>query len=540
MSEIYVIGHKNPEADSICSAIGYAYLKNQTSDEHHVAACLGKVTPDVAFILDHFGVEPPIFLPHVRMRVRDVMTSDLITVAPDAPLRAIGELMRAHDIRSVPVVEGDRLAGVISERDLARRHLEELDIQDFVERSVSLAQIAETLEATIVLGTAETAVGGRVLIGAMRPETMAGFIGPGDVLIVGDRPNAQELALESGVSCLIVTGGFTPGQPQIEIAKAKGAAILVTPYDTYAAARLINLSMPARDVMESNVVTASGDDLLTDVIEDVLNSPHREVVVTDESNRPIGIVTRTNLVRPPKRRVILVDHNERAQAADGIDEALVLEIIDHHRIADIQTADPILVINEPLGATATIVAERYRDLGVEVPRKMAGILMSAILSDTVLLKSPTATETDRKAVEELASICGERWETFGTAIFAERAKHTRFVPAEILAQDLKTYYFGDAKIAIAQVETVNADTLLAGKSSLLSQMNKLAEDREYETVALMVTDIIREGTELLVAGKTRLVERAFDVKLSDGSVFLPGVISRKKQVASRLVEAARK
>jgi manganese-dependent inorganic pyrophosphatase len=539
MSEVYVVGHKNPEADSICSAIAYAHLKNETSDDVHVAACLGGPTPDVAFILDHFGIEPPVLIPHVRMRVRDVMTSDLITAGPDASLRSIGELMRAHAIRAVPIVADSRLVGAVSERDLANRYLEEQRIQDFVDRSVSLSQIAETINADIVLGAAETTVSGRVLIGAMRSETMAGYIDPGDVVVVGNRPTAQDQALRAGISCLIVTGGFTPDAAQLETAEANDIAVLVTPHDTYAAARLINLSVPAADVMATDIVTAGPDDLLSEVIEDVLGSPHREVIAVDENNRPVGIVTRTNLVRPPKRRVILVDHNERSQAADGIDEATVLEIIDHHRIGDIQTADPILVINEPLGATATIVAGRYLELGVDIPPAIAGVLMSAIVSDTVLLKSPTATEVDRETVEKLAAICGEDWSEFGARIFAQRTPHATVSPADILAQDLKTYHFGEAKVAISQVETVNAAALLDTKPALLAEMARLAADRECDTVVLMITDIVREGTEILVAGKARLVERAFDVKLVEGSTFLPDVISRKKQVAARLAESAR-
>lgn len=538
MSDIYVIGHKNPEADSICSAIAYANLKNQTTDEVHVPARLGPVTPDVAFILEHFGVEPPVFIPHARMRVRDIMTSDLVTASPDTPLKRIGEMMTEHVIRSVPITDGGRLAGVVSEHDLAQRHLQELKIQSFVDHPVALARIAETLKAKVLLGEPDRPIGGKVFIGAMRPETMATYIGPGDVVLVGDRAEAQGLALDSEVGCLIVTGDLEPAPEQLELAKSKGAAVLVTPYDTFAAARLINLSVPASDAMATDIVTAGPDDLLSEVIEDVLGTAHREVIVLDEKNRAIGIVTRTNLVRPPKRRVILVDHNERSQAADGIDEATVLEIVDHHRIGDIQTTDPILVVNEPVGATATIVARRYRELDVDIPRSVAGILMSAILADTVLLKSPTATDLDREMVEELAGVCGEDWKSFGTAIFGAR-EQAAISPAEILTQDLKTYHFGDLKVVVAQVETVNAGAMLDAKQDLLDDMAKLASDRECDTVALMVTDIVREGTELLVSGKTRLVERAFDVKLADGSVFLPGVISRKKQVASRLAEAAR-
>ncbi len=539
MSEVYVIGHKNPEADSICSAIGYAYLKNRLSEDDFVPARLGKTPPDVSFVLDHFGVAEPVFIPHVRIRVRDVMTAELISAGPDTPLRSIGHLMTEHNIRSVPVIDDGRLAGIVNERELARRYLEELKIQNFLERPVRLGQIAGTLEGEIVLGSPDSPVGGTVLIGAMRPETMMEYVGPGDVVLMGDRESAQELVLQAGICCLIITGGFRPGERQIELAKAKGSSILVTPYDTYAAARLINLSVPAAEVMSSDVVTAGTEDLLADVVDDVLGSAHREVVVIDEDNRPVGIVTRTNLVRPPRRRVIMVDHNERAQAAEGIDEAEVLEIIDHHRIGDIETAEPILVINEPVGATATIVASRYEERGVEIPAHMAGILMAAILADTVLLKSPTATRKDREIVERLSALCGEDWQSFGAEIFTERSRHASYVPAEVLQQDLKTYHVGENKIAVAQVELVNPESLLEQRRALLDEMERLARDREYDTVALMVTDIVREGTELLVTGKKRLVERAFDVKLKDSSVYLPGVISRKKQVAARLAQASR-
>ncbi|RJQ53650.1 MAG: putative manganese-dependent inorganic diphosphatase [Actinobacteria bacterium] len=539
MPEVYVIGHKSPEADSICSAIAYAELKNRTGDETHVAARLGPTPPDVAFVLDRFGVDEPVLVPHVRVRVRDVMTTEPLTAGPNTPLRAIGELMTEHTVRSIPIVDEGRLAGIVSERDLARRYLEELNIQSFLEKPVALGQITDTLEGKIVLGTRETPVAGRVLIGAMRPETIREFVREGDVVLMGDRENAQQLVLEAGICCLIVTGGFEPGSSQVETARAKGASILVTPYDTYAAARLINLSVPASRVMNDQVATAGPEDLLTEVIEDVLASAHREVIVLDESNRPVGIVTRSNLVRPPKRRVILVDHNERAQAADGIEDAQVLEIVDHHRLGDIETAEPILVINRPVGSTATIVASRYDELGVKIPPATAGILMAAILADTVLLKSPTATEADREAVQRLASLCGEDWRRFGEEMFAERARHASYVPSEVLRQDLKTYRLGETKIAVAQVELVNPERLLEMREQLLLEMKKFAHDAEYDTVILMVTDVIREGTQLLVAGKKRLAERAFDAKIDEEGVFLPGVISRKKQVAARLAEAAR-
>lgn len=537
MPEVYVVGHKNPEADSICSAVAYAHLKNQTSRDTYVPARLGAIPPDVSFILRHFDVAPPAEIPHVRMRVRDIMTSELVTAQLDTRLRTIGELMTTHKIRSVPILDDNRLAGVVSERDLAQRHLDEIELKSLADHPVSLGQIAETLEGRILLGDADTEIAGRVFIGAMEPETMLRYIGRGDIVLMGDRAEAQQKALEAGIACLVVTGNLNPDDSRRALAQRTGAAILVTPYDTYAAARLISLSVPASDVMATDVITAGPDDLLADVVEDVLGSLHREVIIIDDENRPIGIVTRTNLVRPPKRRVVLVDHNERSQAADGIDEATVLEIIDHHRIGDIQTSDPILVVNEPVGATATIVARRYRELGVDIPPQMAGVLLGAILSDTVLLKSPTTTDVDRQVVADLATICGEDRRSFGAAIFAERAKHTSVDPADVLAQDLKTYHFGDSKMAIAQIETVDASGLLASRDAFLAQMAKLAVDREYDTVALMITDVVREGTELLVSGKTRLIERAFDVELADGSVFLPDVISRKKQVAARLLAA---
>ncbi len=539
MGPVLVFGHKNPDNDSICSAVAYAHLKNLTDAENvYVPARLGPLPPETAWVFDRFGVQPPEEIAHVHTRVRDVMTEGVVSADIDATMLDAGRLMRERDVRALPVLQEGTVRGLINQTILAEAYLGETEMRGFARVPVAVKHLVTVVDGTLLAGDPEMVLAGGVLIGAMEPETMVGYIRPGDTLVVGDRRRSQPMALEAGVACLIVTGGSTPAPEVLELARERGAAVVSTAHDTFAAARLVNLSHTVGDVMDTDVLLFEPDMLLSEALEDLLGSTHREAVVVDGAHAPVGMVTRTNVARGTRRRVILVDHNETAQSAVGIEEAEVVEVVDHHRIGDVQTYGPILFLNVPVGSTATVVAMRYEELGVPIPRPMAGVLLSAVLSDTVLLKSPTATETDHRIATTLAGVAGVDALEFGLEMFKARTAGEAFSAERAVKADLKEYRVGDTLAAIGQVETVDLAAVMEHATEIRSVMATLREARGYDLVLLMVTDVVREGSEIVAVGKVRLAERGLGVSLASGSAWMPGVLSRKKQVAARLVDAA--
>ncbi|TDB39465.1 MAG: putative manganese-dependent inorganic diphosphatase [Actinobacteria bacterium] len=539
MGPVLVFGHKNPDNDSICSAVAYAHLKNLTEPgDVFLPARLGPVPAETRWVFERFGVDLPDEVSHVFTRVRDVMTEGAVSIGPDATMLDAGRLMREHAVRALPVVEDGAVRGLINVTTLAELYIEETDVRGFEAHPVTVGHLVSALAAEVLVGDPGLILSGGVLIGAMEPESMRAYIKPGDTLILGDRRRTQPLAIEAGVACLVVTGGSTPDQEVLTLAAERGAAVISTRHDTYAAARLVNLSHPVGGLMDSGMLITGPDMLLSELAEDLVESPHREAVVVGADGALAGMVTRTNLARNLRRRVILVDHNELAQSAPGVAEASVLEIIDHHRVGDVQTAAPILFLNMPVGSTATIVAERYRELGVEPPVAIAALLLSALLTDTVLLKSPTATSTDREVAARLAARVGVDAVEFGMEMFRARSHGRVFSAEEAVRTDLKEYRSGDAVIAIGQIETVDLNEVLEHRDELVSVMERLREARGYDLAMLMVTDVVREGSEILAVGRTRLAERALGIDLSSGSAWMDGVLSRKKQVAAGMLDAA--
>lgn len=539
MGPVLVFGHRNPDNDSICSAIAYAHLKNLTDAENvYVPARLGSVPPETAWVLDRFGVHVPERVAHVHARVRDVMTENVVSISAQETMLEAGRLMREHGVRALPVVDGSVVRGLINVRILAERYLDETQIRGFSGVPSTVGRLVSVLEGSLIVGDETATLGGDVLIGAMEPATMLGYIKPGDTLVVGDRVRTQPMALDAGVACLIVTGGTRPGPDVIELANERGAAVISTFHDTYAAARLVNLSVAVADVMDTTVLAVGPDTLLSEASEDMLSSVNREAVVVSETGALEGILTRTNVAYGARRRVILVDHNEKAQSATGIESAEVVEIVDHHRVGDVQTTGPILFLNMPVGSTATIVALRYEELGITIPENIAGILLSAVLTDTVLLKSPTTTDADRGIVSRLAARVDIDPLEFGMEMFRMRTAGEEFSAKRAVEADLKEYHAGAVFAAIGQIETVELARVMDHSDELRAVMESLRTARGYDLLVLMVTDVVREGSEILAVGKTRMVERGLDVTLRDGSVWMDGVLSRKKQVAAQLVRAA--
>lgn len=539
MGPVLVFGHKNPDNDSICSAVAYAHLKNITDpDAVYIPARLGPVPTETRWAFERFGLELPAQVDHVHTRVRDVMTEGALTIAPSASMLEAGRLMREHDVRALPVVAEDGgVVGLISQRLLAERYLDETEIAGFADMPVSVARLVRVLDGELLAGDTAGSVSGSVLIGASEPETVVSLVSSGDVLIVGDRVRTQPMALEAGVACLVVTGGVKPAASVVELARERGIALIATERDTYSSARLVSLAHAVGDLMETDALRVSPETLLGEAAEDLLASVHREAIVVDEDGRCEGMLTRTDIARGIRRRVVLVDHNEAAQSAPGIEDASVVEIVDHHRVGDIQTPGPILFLNLPVGSTATIVASRYEALGVEVPGAIAGILLGAVLTDTVLLKSPTTTDLDRETATRLAGIAHVDVDELGMELFRSRTEGETFSSEKVVRNDVKEYRAGDVVTAIAQYEAVDLAQVMAHADEIRSAMETLLEQRGYDLVLLMATDIVREGSEILAVGKVRLAERALGISLEAGSAWMPGVLSRKKQIAARLVEA---
>ena len=539
MGPILVFGHKNPDNDSVCSAVAYAHLKNLTDPANvYVPARLGPVPRETVAVFERFGVAVPEEISHVRTRVSDVMTAEPVTIGEREPMLSAGRLMRSRGVRGLPVVDKQgRAVGLVSERVLAERYLDEIEIAGFQRMPVTVGALANVLDGHVVCGEASAEISGNVIVGASEPASVAARIAPGDVLIVGDRVRTQPAAIEAGAALLVVTGGSQPADEVIATAAAMGVAVIVTPHDAYSAARLLSLAHAVGDLMDAEVLTVGPETLLSEAAEDLIASPHREAMVCDEDGAVVGILTRTDVARGARRRIVLVDHNEISQSAAGVEDASVVEIVDHHRVGDIQTSGPILFLNLPVGSTATIVATRYEQLGVEIPVAMAAILLAAALTDTVLLKSPTTTDVDRGVVERLSAIVGVDALEFGMEVFRSRSVGEVFSAAAVVGTDAKEFRIGDATMLVAQYETVDIEPVMQHVTDVRGEMEARLAQHGYGAVVLMVTDIVREGSEILAVGNTRAVERALGISLVSGSAWMHGVLSRKKQVAARLVDA---
>jgi manganese-dependent inorganic pyrophosphatase len=535
---VYVTGHRNPDTDSIASAIGYAELKSRIDPStRYVAVRLGDMNEQTRWALERSGATEPEYLPHVFLRVCDVMRTEFPTARADEPVRAVGLAMAAGDLDLMPIVDEDgALAGVMTERALARRYIRESrEVSSLVDTPTTVSAVASVLEGRQVMGD-DRSVAGRVWAHSMDPDTES-RISEGDVVVVGDRADAQRLAIEQGAGLLITSNGSVPDDEILALAERTGTAVVSSPLDTYVSARMVTLAAPCRGLMDREPLTVSGEDLVAEIAEDVKDVHYRAAVAVDAARRPIGLVTRSDLVGPSPRRVLLVDHAEAAQSVRGIEEAEIIEILDHHHIGSIETRIPVTATFDPVGSTATLVTQRFRQSGLEPSRPTAIMLLAAVLSDTVLLRSPTATERDRAAVAYFEQALGIDATDFGRRMFEDSSDTSGIAADQLVTRDVKEYQAtGGQLIGIAQVETIG-NALLDRRDELLAAIGAERERQGYPFYALMVTDILSEETQLLVAGDKAAVERAFDQEMNDGVIALPGVISRKKQVAPRLMAA---
>src|SRR3954451_2024942 len=538
VAHVYVTGHRNPDLDSIGSAIGLAELMGRLHpDDTYTPVRLGDVNRQTAWALERSGAKQPEFLPHIRLRVSGVMKEREVVANRSAPVRQVGREMAEHGMDLMPVVDDEgKLTGMVTERDLARLYVRESrGVPTFADAPARVSTIVDVLQGELVTGDAETMITGRLWVISMDVATMGRNIEAGDIVVVGDRADAQLQAIELGCAAMVTSNGIDPDPDALALAQERGTIVIVSPSDSYVTSRMIRLSEPCSVVVSSDPLTVAPDDVLGEVSAQVLDVDYRAAIAVDEHGVPIALVTRGELVRPRPRRVLLVDHAEQAQSVPGIEEAEIVEILDHHHIGSIETRVPVRATFDPVGSTATLVVERFRQSGLEPSRPAATILLGAILSDTVILNSPTTTERDHAVIAYLEQVLAIDATRFGREMF-EHTSDLEPVPAdEIVRRDAKDYDAGGHTLRIAQVETVGKD-LGDRRDELIGALDAVREREGHALVALMVTDILAKGSKLYVSGERPLIERAFG-KQENGVIDLPDVMSRKKQVAPRLLKA---
>lgn len=537
---IYISGHKNPDTDSICAAIAYSEYKRKKGD-HSIPVRLGEINRETQFILKYFDVGVPAFKADIKTQVSDLDFDKISPVSPDISIKTAWSIMQKNNVKVLPVCdEEEKLLGIVTLSDITRNYLDTMENSILAVSHTTLSTIIETLNARLLIGNSdEFKTSGKVAIAAMTCDCMEPFIEAGDIIISGNRKDSQCKSIELGASVLIVTCGAEVDQEVIELAEKNRCIIIITEYDTFNTARLINQSIPVGFIMsKDNLIYFGLNDYVEDIQTKMLQNRYRSYPVVDGEHRIMGFVSRYHLISQRRKQVILLDHNEKSQTIDGIEQAEILEIIDHHRIGDIQTMNPVYFKNEPVGSTATIIANMYFEDGISPSKKIAGIMCAAILSDTINLKSPTCTWKDIDAVRRLSKIAGIDTNEFAVMMFKEGSALEGRTPKDILYNDFKEYYFGEHKIGIGQINSTDRETIEKYRSDLIQLMEEVSEVKEYSLIILLVTDIIKEGSELIYAGKNKwIISKAFKVESDGEATYIKGLVSRKKQVVPVIAAA---
>lgn len=538
---IYILGHKNPDTDSICSAIAYAEFKNKISGKTAIPVRLGEVNRETEFILNHFDVEKPELIKTVKVQVSDLNIDNIAPVSPAISLKMAWSIMKKYNTKTLPVVDNsDKLIGIVSISDLASIFMDVWNSDVLSKSNTSLENILDTLSAKCIYSpSSKLNMKGKVIVVAMHPESSKEILEEGDIAICGDREDTQSMILDGKASLMIVTGSFGVNEEILAKAKENCCSIITTPYDSFTAARLVLQSIPVDYVMRSsNLISFKQDDFVDDIKDIMLQTRYRSYPVVDGDGKVVGSISRYHLISANKKKVILVDHNEKSQSVNDLEQADLMEIIDHHRVGDIQTGRPIYFRNEPVGSTSTIVASMFFENGIRPSKKVAGILCSAIISDTLDLKSPTSTNIDKLMLERLTSIAGIDEKAFAKEIFKAGTLLEGKTVEEIFYQDFKSFKLSGKTIGISQVGTMDIEGFRTMKNDMVSLMERKATEDNYNALVLMLTDILNEGSKIIVAGKDKeLIAKAFNVKLEDNCVYLPGILSRKKQVVPVITAA---
>ena len=532
---IYVTGHKNPDSDSVCAAYGYAEFKNKIDGTVPATPVrLGNLNRETEYIFNHFKATVPEYLETVKLKVGDLDIDNIKAVSPDISLKKAWHVMKDRNVKSLPVCDNnDHLVGIITVSNLTSSYMDIWDNVILSKSNTTLDNIIETLSAKEIYRASENPkFPGKITVVAMQPDTMKGIVDEGDIAIVGDREESQEALMNEKVSLIIITGSHTLSDNLLDKAKKQGVNVISTPHDSFTASRLIVQSIPVSYVMtKENLVSFSVSELVEDIKDTMIETRYSSYPVTDLDGKVIGTISRYHLISNKKKKLIQVDHNERGQSVDGIEEADVLEIIDHHRVADIQTSNPIYFRNEPLGSSSTIVAKCFFENGIRPSKEAAGLLCGAIISDTLLFRSPTCTDQDKHICKKLADIAGiSSIDDFAKEMFKAGTSLQGKTVEEIFNQDFKPFNICNTKIGVAQVNTMDIEGFMPLKEEMLDYMNEKASKEGYDMLLLLLTDILTEGSQILTVGDTSIVEETFNVKLQDETAFLPGVLSRKKQV----------
>jgi len=533
METIYITGHRNPDTDSIVSAMAYAALKNALGDRRYQAARLGQVSDETQAVLDRFGMQPPQLITNLRTQVQDLDFDTPPALSPAATVSRAWQTMKKHSIKALPIENEDgTLYGIISAGDIANNDV--ASVRDPYIKNIPVYNLLSVLEGRILnkSGEMKDVISGEVTIALPAGRENLMFSTPDSVVLCGDQPDMIRRALEMNVNCVIVCQAEV-SQDLLDMETE--TCIISTPYDAYRAVRLVCHATPIGGICaHEDLVYVRLSDYIDDVRETVLESRFRAYPILDDEDHVVGTLSRFHLLRPRRKSVVLVDHNERSQSVDGLEQADILEIIDHHRLADIETKNPIYVRNEPVGSTATIVAGMYQEKGLMPTVKMAGLLASAIVSDTVMFKSPTCTQRDIDVANRMARIANVSLDELGYAIFSATCGDDKTVEA-MLNTDYKEFRIAGHNLAVSQITCMDSDRLLARKDEFLEAMRKVHQKNKLEMVLLMITDVLLDGTQLLFVGDENSICQAFNIK-NEGSncAFLPKILSRKKQIIPML------
>lgn len=532
---VYVSGHRNPDTDSICSAIAYSYLLNATNKYNAVPVRLGEINRETEYVLKRFGVEHPVLLKTVKQKVEDLNYDKVTVFSKDLTLKTAWFLLKQQNLKSAPILdEHGQLLGLLSTSNIIEGYMDQWDSEVLKKAKTPVENVIDTLEANVIyLNESLKVVEGDIHIAAMSGSEAKKRIHENDVVIVGgDRSDDLEELISVKPSLIVLTGSLTADENVVKKCEEQGISIISTPFNTYQTSQQIVQAIPVEYVMiKGDIKTFSTDDTLDYMKEVMSETRYRGYPVIDLNNRCVGSISRFALLKGLRKKVILVDHNERGQSIPGIEEADILEIVDHHRVADIQTVGPLLFRGEPLGSTATIVTKIFDELDVEMPSHIAGLLLGAVVSDTLLFKSPTCTPVDTKIAKKLAEIAGVDIQEFAMEMFKAGTSLVGKTVDEIFNQDFKKFSFDNLQVGVAQVNSMDVEGFLPYKKDMLDYMNKFAEDNNLEFTLLLLTDIINANSEIFVGGpRPELVEKAFNVQLTECQGTLAGVISRKKQV----------
>lgn len=532
---VFVIGHKNPDTDSICSALAYADLKRRLTGEDYIAARAGNLNEETQYIVERFGITPPVFLKDVGTQVRDIEIRETPGVSEHISLKKAWTLMKDLNVVTLPITdENNFLTGLINIGDITKSYMEVYDSRILSNAHTKYRNIIETLEAEMLVGDPEEYfTEGKVLIAAANPDLMESYIEPHDLVILGNRYESQLCAIEMNADCIIVCEGASVSMTIKKLAEEKNCVIISTPHDTYTVARLMNQSMPISYFMKRNGLTTFHMDDFTDQIKEVMaKKRYRDFPILGHDGSYVGMISRRNLLNSARKQVIMVDHNEKSQAVDGIENAEILEIIDHHRLRSVETISPVFFRNQPLGCTATIVYQMYQEAGIELDKQTATLLCCAIISDTLMYRSPTCTAVDKAAAEDLAKIAGINVEELAGDMFRAGSNLSSKETSEIFEQDFKTFVMNDITFGVGQVNSMNKEELVELKQRLYPYMEEQLKQSGLQMLFFMLTDIVQESTELLYVGSNaqELIRDAMGVEPSGDSFILKGVVSRKKQL----------